>query len=228
MFALKPRLLLATTCLAVFLVLALVIVSGKSLAFDERLVLLFREAGDPRRLLGPAWFHEAMRDLTAMGSVVGLGLMMIVACVTLWLCDRRHLATGLLATVVSAQIASTLLKIAIGRERPDIVEHAALTFTASFPSGHAFLSAAVLLSIAGFVGLASRRAGIERFCYVFAVLLMLAIGTSRVYLGVHWPSDVLGGWLLGIAWSSLATLWFGRALAPGAGSSEARALGREE
>lgn len=228
MFALKPRLLLAMVSSAAFLALSLLIVSGRSFAFDSRLVLLFREAGDPRKLLGPLWFHEMMRDLTAMGSVVGLGLMMVVACATLWLCDRRRLALGLLATVASAQLASTLLKVAIGRERPDIVEHAAQTFTASFPSGHAFLSAAVLLSIAGFVGLASRRAQIERFCYVFAALLMLAIGTSRVYLGVHWPSDVLGGWLLGIAWSCLATLWFGRALAPEATSREARVLGRAD
>jgi undecaprenyl-diphosphatase len=103
-----------------------------------------------------------------------------------------------------------VLKVAIGRERPEIVEHAALTFTASFPSGHAFLSAVVLLSIAGFVGVASRRADIARVCLWAAWILIVAIGVSRVYLGVHWPSDVLGGWCLGVAWSSLAMAWLGR------------------
>lgn len=210
MFRLQPRLYAAVLAALAFVALALFISSGRSFSFDSSLVTLFRQAGDPMIPLGPPWFREAMRDLTALGSFTALGLMTVVACVTLWLCARRQLAIGLMLTVLSAVLASTLLKIAIGRERPDIVEHAALTFTASFPSGHAFLSAAVLLGIAGFIGIASRRADIERFCHAVAVALMLGIGVSRIYLGVHWPSDVLGGWCLGIAWASLATIWFGR------------------
>ncbi|KRE18124.1 hypothetical protein ASE63_02780 [Bosea sp. Root381] len=209
-----------------FLGLALFIASGRSFAFDQSLVLLFRESDDLATPIGPAWFREAMRDVTALGSFVGLGMMTITASLTLWLCRYRHLAVGLAVTVVSATIVSTGLKIAIGRERPDIVEHAALTFTASFPSGHAFLSAVTMLSIAGFVGLASRRDDIARLCIVLAWLMIVLIGVSRIYLGVHWPTDVIGGWCLGIAWSSLATAVLGRRMAeadpPDAGSVAAR------
>jgi undecaprenyl-diphosphatase len=224
MFLLQPRFLLPTAAAFGFLGLAIFVVAGRDFAFDTRLVMLFRDAADPSTPLGPAWFREMMRDVTALGSFVALGTMTVVAALTLRLCGHWRLALGLIVTVLSAVAASTLLKIGIGRERPDIVEHAALTFTASFPSGHAFLSAVVLLGIAGFVGIASRRADISRICLWVAWLLIIAIGVSRIYLGVHWPSDVLGGWCLGITWSSVAVAWLGR-LAAGAEARQAGVAG---
>lgn len=210
---LQPRILIPVAAAFAFLALALFIASGRSFAFDRSLVLLFREAGDLSMPVGPAWFREAMRDVTALGSFVGLGLMTIAASLTLWFCRHRPLALGLVLTVVSATFVSTGLKILIGRDRPDIVEHAALTFTASFPSGHAFLSAATLLSIAGFVGLAARRDDITQLCIWLAWAMIVIIGISRVYLGVHWPTDVIGGWCLGIAWSGVAVALLGRKMA---------------
>ena len=210
MFLLQPRLLLPVAGAFGFLGLAIFVASGRSFALDTTLVMLFRVPGNPAVPLGPAWFQEMMRDVTALGSFVGLGTATVIASLTLRLCGHRPLALGLLVSVLAATATSSVLKVAIGRERPEIVEHAALTFTASFPSGHAFLSAVVLLSIAGFVGVASRRADIARVCLWAAWLLIVAIGVSRVYLGVHWPSDVLGGWCLGVAWSSLAMAWLGR------------------
>jgi len=139
--------------------------------------------------------------------------MATTATLSLWLCGFRHLAIGLVVSLLAALLASNGLKIVIGRERPDVVTHAALTFTASFPSGHAFLSAVTLLSIAGFVGLASRREDIKRLCIVLAWVMIVLIGLSRIYLGVHWPTDVIGGWCLGIAWSSIAIAWLGRKMA---------------
>jgi undecaprenyl-diphosphatase len=208
-----PRLLLPLAAACTFLGLALFILSGRSFAFDTSLVLLLRTPGDPATPLGPPWLHEAMRDLTALGSFVGLGFMTLTATLALWMCRHRGLAIGLALNVVAATLASTALKILIGRARPDIVEPAALTFTASFPSGHAFLSAVTLLSIAGFVGLASRREDIGRLCVVLAWVMIVLIGFSRIYLGVHWPTDVLAGWCLGLAWSSLAVAWLGRGMA---------------
>lgn len=209
----QSRILVPVVAALVFLGLVLLIVSGHSFSLDTTLIMLFRDAADPAVPLGPAWFHEAVRDMTALGSFVGLFFMALTATLALWLCGYRRLAIGLVVSLVAAFLASTGLKIAIARQRPDIVEHAALTFTASFPSGHAFLSAATLLTIASFVGLASRRADIARFCMVMAVIVAGLIGLSRVYLGVHWPSDVLGGWCLGIVWSSVATAWLGRKMA---------------
>lgn len=212
-FLLQPRLLVPVAAAFAFLGLAIFIMSGRSFAFDRSLVLLFRESSDLSTPLGPAWFREAMRDVTALGSFVGLGMMTIAASLTLWLCRYRHLAVGLAVTVISATLVSTGLKIVIGRDRPGIVEHAALTFTASFPSGHAFLSAVTMLSIAGFIGLAARRDDITRLCIWLAWVMIVLIGVSRVYLGVHWPTDVIGGWCLGIAWSSLAVALLGRKMA---------------
>jgi len=215
MFSLKPRILVPVAAAFAFIGLAVFIASGRSFAFDTTLVMLLREANDPSVPLGPAWLREAMRDITALGSFVGLGLMMITASLTLWFCDHRRLAVGLALSIMAATLTSTLLKILFGRERPDIVEHAALTFTASFPSGHAFLSAVTLLGIAGFVGLAARRDDITRLCFVLAWVIIILIGFSRIYLGVHWPTDVIAGWCLGIAWSSLAVAWLGRGMAAG-------------
>jgi undecaprenyl-diphosphatase len=210
---LQPRILIPVAAAFGFLSLTLFIASGRSFAFDRSVVLFFRETGDPSMPIGPAWLREAVRDVTAFGSTVGLGLMTIAAGLTLWLCRHRHLAVGLVLTVIGATAVSTVLKIVIGRDRPDIVEHAALTFTASFPSGHAFLSAVTLLSIAGFVGLAARRDDITRLCIVLAWGMIVMIGMSRIYLGVHWPTDVIGGWCLGIAWSSVSVALLGRSMA---------------
>lgn len=209
----QPRILVPAAAALIFLGLALLIVSGRSFSLDTTLIMLFRNADNPAVPMGPAWFQEAVRDMTALGSFVGLFFMALTATLALWLCSYRHLAIGLVVSLVAAFLASTALKIAVARPRPDIVEHAALTFTASFPSGHAFLSAATLLTIASFVGLASRRADIARFCIVMAVIVAGLIGLSRIYLGVHWPTDVLGGWCLGIAWSSVVTAWLGRTMA---------------
>ena len=209
----QPRVLVPVAAALAFLGLAAFIASGHSFAFDRTLVLLFRDPANPAVPLGPLWFQEAVRDMTALGSFVGLFFMTTAASLALWLCGYRHLSVGLVVSVLSALAASNGIKILVGRERPDIVTHAALTFTASFPSGHAFLSAVTLLSIAGFVGLASRRADITRLCIGFAWIMIALIGLSRIYLGVHWPTDVIGGWCLGVAWSSIAVAWLGRKMA---------------
>jgi len=209
----QPRVLVPAAAALVFLGLAALIASGHSFAFDRSLILMLRDPADPSVPIGPSWFQEAVRDMTALGSFVGLFFMTTAATLTLWLCGYRHLAVGLVISVLAALAVSNGLKIAIGRERPDIVVHSALTFTASFPSGHAFLSAVTLLCIAGFVGLASRREDITRLCLALAWVMIVLIGLSRIYLGVHWPTDVIGGWCLGIAWSSLAIAWLGRKMA---------------
>lgn len=207
---LQPRLALSLLAALAFLGLTALIATGHDFGLDRTLILLLRQPGDPATPLGPAWLQEAVRDMTSFGSFTGLFFMTLAAALALWLSGHRPLAVGLVASVLLALLASTGLKIAVGRDRPDIVAHTALTFTASFPSGHAFLSAVTMLSIAGFVGLASKRADMARLCLVLAWIMVVLIGLSRIYLGVHWPSDVLGGWLLGLAWASVVTTWIGR------------------
>jgi undecaprenyl-diphosphatase len=222
MFSLKPGTLVPIAAACVFIGLAALVASGHSFAIDSKLIMLFRQAGDPSLPLGPPWLREAMRDLTALGSFTGLGFMLVTAALVLWKCEHRPLALGLIVTIVSGALASTALKILIGRNRPDIVEHAALTFTASFPSGHAFLSSVTLLSIAGFVGLAAKRDDITWLCVILAWVMIVLIGVSRIYLGVHWPTDVVAGWCLGTAWSSLAVALLGRRMAAAEARHEQR------
>ncbi len=215
---LQPRTLIPVAAAFSFLGLAAAIVSGRNFAFDSTVVLFLRQANEASLPLGPPWLREMMRDITALGSFVGLGIMTIAASLTLWLCHHRRLAINLVISVLLALLVSTILKVTIGRERPSFVEHVALSSTASFPSGHAFMSAVTLLSIAAFVGLAARRRDITRLCVTLAWMMIVSIGVSRVYLGVHWPTDVIAGWCLGVAWSSLAIAWLGWRKYPGDGS----------
>jgi undecaprenyl-diphosphatase len=101
---------------------------------------------------------------------------------------------------------STGLKMGFERPRPDLVPHATQVYTASFPSGHAMLSAVTYLTLGALLSRVQRRRRVKAFFLGLALTLTLLIGLSRVYLGVHWPSDVLAGWCIGAAWASLC--WF--------------------
>nr|WP_276510037.1 phosphatase PAP2 family protein [Niveibacterium umoris] len=128
--------------------------------------------------------------------------MLVAACVV-FLLLRRDLRTAafVAAATVSGAVASLLLKSAFARPRPDLVPHATTVFTASFPSGHAMLSAVVYLTLGALLARITYGWWQKRYLMVLAVSLTAMIGASRVYLGVHWPSDVLAGWALGAAWA---------------------------
>ncbi len=152
----------------------------------------------------PRW-REGIRDLTALGSFMVLGLAITAACAFLAASGRWRLAVLVLISTLSATLVSTGLKFALARERPDLGGTVVQTFTPSFPSGHAFLSTVVFLTIGGLLALAARRRRQKAVILVTAALLALAIGLSRVMLGVHWFTDVAAGWLFGLSWAG-ATL----------------------
>lgn len=191
---------LAAVLLFGFGVLADQVTDGDTTAFDEAGIMLFRDPAAPGVPLGPSWLVEAVRDATALGSFTVLGLIVIGVVLHLWLTGAFR--TGLLvaASVIGGTILSTGLKALFDRPRPDLTG-AVDVFTASFPSGHATVSAVVFLTIG--VLLAERAVTWPaRVFYVgSAVFLTLLIGTSRVYLGVHYPTDVLAGWSIGAAWA---------------------------
>lgn len=170
-------------------------------SLDADLLLAFRAEGAPDDPIGPGWFEELVRDLTALG---GLGLTAIALTVT-WLADlvrRRPRAAWFHLVAVLLGVGLVFwLKDVYDRPRPSLVPHEALVLTHSFPSGHAATAALAHLSIGTAVARGCRTEGMARLAIGTAVVLALLVGISRVYLGVHWPSDVVAGWLIGASWA---------------------------
>ncbi|MGC3968986.1 MAG: phosphatase PAP2 family protein [Pirellulales bacterium] len=189
---------------ALFIVLADEITEGESFRFDAELLKAFRDANDPARTIGPRWLEDVMLDATALGSGLVLSIIVAVSAGFLYMEKQRRVATLMLATTMSGALLSIFLKWVFARPRPIVVPHLRHVTSMSFPSGHAMASAVVYLTLGVMFmkAVSSRRA--KAFCMVVAISLTLLIGFTRVFLGVHYPSDVLGGWLAGCAWASLA------------------------
>lgn len=189
-----------------FLKVAGEVSDGETEALDRRLLLALRTPGQPSDPLGPHWLEEAVRDITALGGFTFLTLLTIVATLLLIFHQRRREALIFVATVIAAQASSQLLKAFYERERPALVAHASYVYSHSFPSGHSAMAAAVFLILATVAASVEARRRTKALIYGVAVSGVLAVGVSRVYLGVHWPTDVLGGWALGASWALAAWL----------------------
>ncbi|WYK04154.1 phosphatase PAP2 family protein [Cereibacter sphaeroides f. sp. denitrificans] len=177
------------------------IVEGDSHAFDEWLLLLMRNPADPSDPLGPAWFEELARDVTALGGVGILAFLTLAVAVFLGLTGRWRTMWFVLIATGSGQALSFTAKRFFDRPRPDLVPHETITYTASFPSGHAMMAAVTYLTLAALVARTQPHLWAKVYILTLAVLVTVAVGTSRVYLGVHWPTDVLAGWTAGSAWA---------------------------
>lgn len=203
-------LLLAMTALAggtwAFLELAGEVLDGGTLDFDARLLLALRNPADLSDPLGPGWLEEMGRDFTALG---GTGVLVLLgASVTGYLLLSGHHRTALFTVIALAGgwLLSSLLKLGFDRPRPDLVPHGSIVYTASFPSGHSMMAAVTYLTLAIILARAQPHHRLKAYLLLIAILLTVLVGMSRVYLGVHWPSDVLAGWTAGAAWASLCWL----------------------
>jgi undecaprenyl-diphosphatase len=196
-----------------FLGIAEEVHEGELAQIDRHVLLLLRNPADVEDPLGPGWLEEAMRDLTALGSTVVLALITLATAVYLVLAGKHRVALFLLVAVVGGVVLSLVLKSAFERPRPDLVTHAAQVFTASFPSAHSMMSAVTYLTLGSLLARVQPRRRLKIYLVGLAILVTLAVGVSRIYLGVHWPSDVLAGWALGASWAVLcwvAALWLQR------------------
>jgi len=199
-FALLTVVLLAGGTWA-FIELADEVREGETRSVDETILLLMRHPDDFSNPLGPAWFEEMCRDMTALGGVTVLGFLTIGACVYLFLDHRHRVITILVVAVIGGFFLSMLLKGIIDRPRPDLVPYESYVYTTSFPSGHSMMGAVTYLTLAGLLAHNHKKKRFRIYLFAVAVFLMLAIGFSRVYLGVHWPTDVLAGWTAGATWT---------------------------
>lgn len=189
------------------------VLEGDTAAFDRTIFLIFRKPADPASTIGPLWLKEMARDLTALGSTVVLGLVFVSVLGYLVLVRKRAAALLVLGAVLGGQFLSTLLKMLFERSRPDLVPDAPHVFTASFPSGHAMLSAVTYLTLGALLARVQPHRYARVYLLVLAITLTVLVGVSRVYIGVHWPTDVLAGWCVGSAWAMLcwtAAIWLQR------------------
>jgi len=182
------------------LAVASLLADGGSLGFDRSLMLALRTPGAPDDPLGPRWFEDVMRDMTALGGIgVVIGASLVFA--GYLALERRLVDIAVLATsIVGAQLVSGVIKHLVQRPRPDLVSHEAAIYSASFPSGHTLMATVVYITFALLLAadFADRR--VREYLLASAWLVAFAVGASRIYLGVHWPSDVLAGWSLGALW----------------------------
>jgi undecaprenyl-diphosphatase len=192
-----------------FLEIADLAMQQKTIAFDQQVLRALRQSDTPSLPLGPAWLVNAVRDVTALGGYTLLTLLTIL--VSLYLGLKRKLRLMLLSsiTITGGTVVSSTLKIFFARERPEI-DHLVDVTTKSFPSGHAMLSTVVYLTLAILLTQTTPRNSIKMFFIGSALLLSLMVGTSRVYLGVHFPTDVIAGWIAGSVWVMVCFLVAGR------------------
>ncbi|PTL79899.1 phosphatase PAP2 family protein [Vitiosangium sp. GDMCC 1.1324] len=174
--------------------------------FDERVLLSLRRPDNPGEPIGPRWLAEAARDVTALGSPSVLALVVCAVSGFLILARRWRTLALVVCSTVGGAVVNSLLKRVFARPRPSVVPHLTQVLSESFPSGHAMLSAIVYLTLGAL--LAQLVEGRWRKAYLLSVALglTLLIGLTRVYLGVHYPTDVVGGWMAGLAWALLSAL----------------------
>jgi len=181
--------------------IAQVVAEGELSAFDRDIILAFRNPANPTTPIGPAWAQEAARDVTSLGSIIVLVIITSAVSGYLFLARAHAAAWSMLVAVTGGIALNELLKLAFVRPRPDFVAPATRVFTSSFPSGHASLSAITYLTIAALLARSQSSFKIGLYFIAVAAFLTMLIGMSRIYLGVHYPTDVLGGWCIGAAWA---------------------------
>ena len=196
-----------------FVLLASEVMEGDTQAIDRRILLALRTPHDLAIPIGPAWLVEVGRDFTALGGVAILTLLVVAVMGALFLLREYDSALLVGASILSGAVLSFLLKQGFNRPRPELVPHLQYVSFASFPSGHSLLSALTYLTLGALVARQTKQRRLKQYILIWALVITFLVGISRVYLGVHWPSDVLAGWTAGAVWALswwLVAHWFRR------------------
>lgn len=208
-----------------FVGLGLAAVAGVTHDFDVDILLALRQPGDPMVPRGPQWLLDATRDITTLGDTTVLTLVTVIAAGLALVRRRTETALFIAVTIGFGAVLDTLLKLAFTRPRPTVVPHLVEVTSASFPSGHAMNSAIACLTLGAVLASRTADRGTRAYIVLVGFVLTFVIGASRVTLGVHYPTDVIGGWLAGAAWVTACWLVASRRLGvAGTGAVQAGAL----
>jgi len=184
-----------------FIATAEEVLEGDTHAFDARIVQAMRRPEDLSVPIGPPWLHEAGRDITALGGTFVLILVSVVVAGYLHLQKKYHAMILVLLATNGGFLITWFLKDFFMRERPTEVPHLSETVNSSFPSGHSMLSACVYLTLGMMLARVVPGRATKVYFVLVAIVLTFLVGVSRVYLGVHYPTDVMAGWTAGLVWS---------------------------
>lgn len=204
-----------------FVALSGEVLEGDTQSFDRWAVRSLRHADDLARPIGPVWLAEVGRDITALGGIAVLVLAITAAAGFLAINRAYRMLAVLLVSTLGGISASLLMKQFFDRPRPDIVPHLSEVYTNSFPSGHSMMSAIVYLTLAALVAPLLRHFWVRFYVIAVAVVLTVLIGVSRVYMGVHYPTDVVAGWAAGLVWALVCWL-VARSTAPSQAKRQSR------
>lgn len=183
--------------------------AGRTLDIDRRIILALRDPAHPGQPRGSFWTRDILHDLTALGGVGVLTLTVVVATIFLWVNGRRRHAAVLLGTVGAATVVGELIRSSYHRARPDLLAYGDYFSESSFPSGHSNIATVVWMTLALIVASLERSRVGKVTAFAAGGFISLTAGAARVYFGVHWPSDVLGGWILGSSWALAAWIALG-------------------
>ncbi len=189
-----------------FGVLTLLVSSETTQAFDESVIQALRQPDDGGLPIGPRWFIELARDFTALGGYGVLVTLTILVTTFLVLECKPHRARFAVVTIVGGYLLSMTLKHLVGRPRPDMVPWLSFPHSSSFPSGHSMMSAIVYLTMGLMLSELASQRRVKVFLAVSPLIIAAAVGFSRVYMGVHYVTDVAAGWSAGICWALLCWL----------------------
>ncbi len=193
-------------CCLGFVILADEVSERETQSFDESVMLALRRADEPSIPIGPVWLRESARDVTALGSPTVLALVTLAVCGFLVLVRHFRSLLLVLGSTLSGAVLNILLKDAFARPRPRVVPHLTEASSSSFPSGHAMLSAIVYLTLGALLAQLTERRWLKAYVLGVSLVLCFLVGLTRVFLGVHYLTDILGGWMAGLAWALCTAL----------------------
>ncbi len=205
----KIILYVSATVSLILLVLTWIFVSsGISSSTDTEILKSLRVPGNPALPAGPVWWLIFFKSITFLGNEIFLTLFVLAAAAYFYINKRRNFAFLLIISAAGGSILELILKEIVKRPRPEIVSHLVEPYFWSFPSGHAVISIAVYMMFFIIISTIVKNQSVKILIAVLSAVMVLLIGFSRVYLGVHYPTDIIAGWSVGCFWVSLCLLWY--------------------